>query len=171
MKSLFHPQLLLMIGLSPLAPPVSQTLSSSSAVVSFPTFSADEATYHPHWKVSARSQQAVERETSLQEKLSQEANTRAAYLDDPSLLNQARTWIQDLSELPFEQAAVELAPENVIKFTLVFPEEAVAMISLPLDQPQEPAVFSLFQYRERLLSELKPLDQVILGLQRWIEAD
>lgn len=101
----------------------------------------------------------------LEQKYRLEKEKYEHYLTEPVVIQPAAVF-QALAVLPFSNSAVELVPDNVLKVTLVLPQDLMLMLSMPTHEKGQAPVFSLFRDSEALVIDQRPLEKIIQGVQQ-----
>ena len=80
---------------------------------------------------------------------------------------------QIISQINFEDYEIELTPNNSVKYTLLLPDKKVLMITksfdLYEDKTEKEIVFSIFENKKLILSDIKNLDELVTGINRYID--
>lgn len=92
------------------------------------------------------------------------------YLTEPVVINLAEVFTL-FATLPFSNSAVELVPDNILKITLVLPENLMLMVSMPTNELEQSPVFSVFEGDEALILNQGPLEKIIEGTHRVMQGD
>ena len=80
---------------------------------------------------------------------------------------------QVICQVHFERCVIELTPNNAVKYTLLLPDKKILMITKSFnfyeDKGEKDVVFSIFENRKLILSDIKNLDELVTGINRYIE--
>lgn len=78
----------------------------------------------------------------------------------------------EISELPFEKAAVEITSSNSIKISMAFLDNLLLILSKPFetleDVSEKDIIFSLFKNREMIASNVSKTTDFVEGFKRFL---
>ena len=79
---------------------------------------------------------------------------------------------QAISRIHYEDYEIELTPNNSVKYTLLLPDKKILMITKSFESYESKAekeiVFSIFENKKLILSDIKNLDEFVTGINRYI---
>ncbi len=79
---------------------------------------------------------------------------------------------QTISRIHYEDYEIELTPNNSVKYTLLLPDKKILMITKSFesyeDKTEKEIVFSIFEDKKLILSDIKNLDELVAGINRYI---
>lgn len=131
----------------------------------------------PVWEYTLASQfvlfqvdpEVSQRKKVLQNKFKAEETKYSHYLTEDYQDEDVFAYFSELANLHFHECAVELAPDNIVKVTLLLPENYMLMVSFPASEPEGIPVFTLFHNREAQISAQRPLAEIVSGTQGMLQ--
>ena len=79
---------------------------------------------------------------------------------------------QSIVQIHFEDYEIELTPNNSVKYTLLLPDKKMLMITKSFnsyeDKTEKEVVFSIFENKKLILSDIKNLDELVTGINKYI---
>ena len=79
---------------------------------------------------------------------------------------------QSIAQIHFEDYEIELTPNNSVKYTLLLPDKKMLMITKSFnsyeDKTEKEVVFSIFENKKLILSDIKNLDELVTGINKYI---
>ena len=80
---------------------------------------------------------------------------------------------QVICQIYFERCVIELTPNNAVKYTLLLPDKKLLMITKSFnsyeDKGEKDVVFSIFDNRTHIISDIKNLDELVEGINRYLD--
>ena len=80
---------------------------------------------------------------------------------------------QIICQIYFEDFEIELTPNNSVKYTLLLPDKKLLMITKSFnsyeDKGEKDVVFSIFDNRTHIISDIKNLDELVEGINRYLD--
>ena len=78
-----------------------------------------------------------------------------------------------ISVINYEDFAIELTPNSTIKYSLLLPDKKKLIIKKYFEKYEDKAendvIFSIFDNKKLILSDTKDLDELVSGINRFIE--
>lgn len=123
-----------------------------------------------------RPQYQIDNFNCISSKIDNEFLKYSKYIDKSIVeaREQTNTVTKEIALMKFNQVSVELTPSNTIKFTLIFDDRKMLMITYPFGKmegiPNGNVLFSFFIDRKLIVSNTSNLSDLVTGINNYLLA-